>query len=60
MRTRRGRCGPRARAAGGAGGAQSCWRVLQVARRGPGRVPSREGEWEEGEEEHKPDALDSL
>ena len=47
MRTRRGGSAPGARAAGGAGGAQSCWRVVQSASRGPSRVPSREGEWGE-------------
>ena len=35
MRTRRGGSAPWARAAGGAGGAQRCWRVVQVANRGP-------------------------
>jgi len=58
MRTRRGRSGPWARAAGGAGDAQRCWRVVQVANRGPSRVPSREGEWTRSEEEHKPGGLD--
>jgi len=57
MRTRRGRSGPWAWAAGGAGDAQRCWRVVQVARRGPSRVPSREGEWTRGEEERKPRGL---
>jgi len=52
MRTRRGRSGARARAHGGVGGAQRCWRVVQVGSRGPSRVPSREGEWTRSEEEH--------
>jgi len=60
MRTRRGGSAPGARAAGGAGDAQRCWRVVQVASRGPSRVPSREGERERSEEEHKPGALDFL
>jgi len=34
--------------------------VVQVANRGPSRVPSREGERERREEEHKPGALDLL
>jgi len=45
MRTRRGRSGAWARARGGVGGAQRCWRVVQAAGRSPSRVPSREGEW---------------
>jgi len=57
MRTRRRGSGPWARADGGAGGAQMHWRVVQVARRGPSRVPSREGEWTRSEEEHKPGGL---
>ena len=60
MKTRRGGSRLWARAAGGAGEAQRCWRVVQVASRGPGRVPSREGEWTRSEEEHKPGVLDLL